>query len=80
MLSPAAQAACLKGELEDTLFADDTLIISSSGANVEKYMAAVELKGKDYGLQVHWGKVHSITVGTTTPVKSPTGAGIPPLD
>ena len=80
MLSPAAQAACLKGELEDTLFADDALIISSSGANVEEYMAAVESKGKDYGLQVHWGKVHLITVGSTTPVKSPTGAEIPPQD
>ena len=63
MLGATAQQACLGGELSDTLFADDTLIISSRGDHVEEYMAGVEEKVRYYGLQVHWGKVHLICVG-----------------
>jgi len=77
MLGATAQQACLGGELSDTLFADDTLIISSRGDHVEEYMAAVEEKGRDYGLQVHWGKVHLICVGAASTVRAPTGNAIP---
>ena len=45
MLGATAQQACMGGELSDTLFADDTLIISSRGDHIEEYMAAVEEGG-----------------------------------
>ena len=41
MLSHAASHACTKGELEEVLFADDTLLISCCGSHLEEYMAAV---------------------------------------
>ncbi len=77
MLSNDARLAYDKGQLEDALFADDTLLISRSGAHLEEYMAAVEKKGGDYGLQMHWGKVCLVRVGVDTPVRSPGGECIP---
>ena len=52
-------------------------LISSNNAHVEEYMAAVEKKGLDYGLQIHWGKVHLISVGSEAPVRTPAGDTIP---
>ena len=52
-LSEPAKEACHRGELEDTLFADDTLLISRYGPHLEEYMAAVERTSLDYGLQIH---------------------------
>ena len=60
-LSTEARLAHSKGDLEDVLFADDTLLISRRGAHLEEYMRVVEEKGKDYGLQMHWGKVALIS-------------------
>ena len=59
--------------MEDVLFADDTLLIGRSSEHIEEYMAAVEAKGMDYGLQVHWGKVHLVGVCSAASIKSPTG-------
>eukprot|EP00973_Karenia_brevis_P044169 6119247-Karenia_brevis.AAC.1 len=73
MLSEAAQNAYERGDLEDVLFADDTLLISRCGAHIEEYMTAVEQRGKDYGLQIHWGKVCFVPVRSRTPVRSPNG-------
>ena len=77
MLSDGAKSAYNRGQLEDALFADDTLLISSAGTHLEEYMAAVEKKGGDYGLQMHWGKVCLIRVGADTPVHKPRGEHIP---
>jgi hypothetical protein len=79
-LSENAKAAYDRDDLEDTLFADDTLLISKTATHLEEYMAAVEERGRDYGLQVHWGKVHLISVGTDTSIRSPSGAEITPKD
>jgi hypothetical protein len=59
--------------LEDILFADDALLISRHGKHIEEYMAAVEQKGLDYGLQVHWGKIHLVRVCSAEAVKAPSG-------
>jgi hypothetical protein len=45
--------ACALGELEDVLFADDTLLISRTSEHLQEYMAAVTKCGAEYGLQVH---------------------------
>ena len=75
-LSVSARRAWDTGELSETLFADDTLLISSSGPHLESYMAAVEKHGADYGLQIHWGKVHLVPVSTQQPVHAPNGTVI----
>ena len=58
-LSEGAKAAYENKELEHTLFADDTLLISSNGEHVEEeYMSLIEERGRDYELEVGWRKVH----------------------
>ena len=44
--------------------------------HIEEYMAAVERKGLDYGLQVHWGEVHLVTVCASKSVSAPDGSVI----
>ena len=75
-LSTDAKAAYDRHELEDVLFADDTLFISNSGDYVQEYMNIVTEIGAEYGLQVHWGKVHLVPIRTEQPVFAPDGARI----
>ena len=72
-LSSEAKLACDSGELEHTLFADDTVLIARCGEPIEEYMAQFQFKGKDYGLQVHWGEVCLVKVCTNPAVHGPFG-------
>ena len=76
-LSHSAKQAYEQGDLEDVLFADDTLLISTTGAHLEEYMSAVTACGAHYGLQVHWDKVHFVPVSTDQGIKGPCGQSIP---
>ena len=80
MLSEPASMACKQGELEDVLFADDTLLLGSHGPHVEEYMKTVEKAGLEYGLQIHWGKVALIAIGQHAAVHTPLGAEIKTQD
>ena len=73
MLSPEAKRAIENDSLEDILFADDTLLISTSAKHLEEYMAAVAHCGSQYGLQIHWGKVVYVPVCSEQRVQGPTG-------
>jgi hypothetical protein len=73
-LGAEATRAFANGDLEDVLFADDTLLISKRSKDLEEYMTAVERHGLDYGLQIHWGKVHLIAVNPRSSVQMPSGA------
>ena len=79
-LSESAKAAFETGDLEDVLFADDTLRISTSGQHVEEYMVAVTECGSQYGLQIHWDKVYYVPVCHQQPIHKPSGEPIPPQD
>ena len=79
-LSESAQAAFATGDLEDVLFADDTLLISTSGQHIEEYMAAVTECGSHYGLQIHWDKVYYVPVCTQQQVRNPSGEPILPQE
>ena len=80
-LSAEARHAYDKEELEDALFADDTLLISRCSGHLEEYMARVEEKGRDYGLQMHWGKVCLVRVGFAShQVHTPQGEPIQAQD
>ena len=63
-LGDEAKNACDKGELENTFFADDTLLIRTLRSHIEEYIAAVKTQGGDYGLQIHSGKVCLLRTGT----------------
>ena len=80
ILSQEAQLAVSNNSLEDVLFADDTLLISTSAKHLQEYMAAVEQCGRQYGLEIHWGKVHYVPVSSEQCVKSPAGETIQPKE
>ena len=77
-LSDSAQAACANGDLGEALFADDTLIISTQTTHLEEYMAAITRCGSEYGLQVHWGKVHLLSICCDQAIRTPTGTTLQP--
>ena len=47
---------------------------------MEEYMAAVEAKGAEYGLQIHWGKVVLLPVCARGKVHAPDGSQLEPSD
>ncbi len=55
-LSAEAKQAYNTGESEAVLFADDTLVLSQTSTHLEDLMKAVEVRGADYGLQIHWAR------------------------
>ena len=73
MLSPEATLAFDNKSLEDVLFADGTLLISSRGQHLEEYMAAVMHCGNHYGLQIHWRKVNYVQVCSEQSIRNPAG-------
>ena len=73
LLSSDAKLAHSRGELGEVLYADDTLILGSSHLLVQEYMAAVQKVGLEYGLEIHWGKVHDVGVCTDQSVRDPSG-------
>ena len=46
--------------------------------HLEEYMAAVETRGGDYGLKIHWGRVCLPRTGTQQQVKAPDGSASQP--
>ena len=74
MLSPEAANAYERGRLSDILFADDTLLMGIEGAHLEEYTARVEEAGREFGLQLHWGKVQLVRVRSTQDVCEPDGS------
>ena len=58
MLGIVAKQEYTSSDLDNVLFADDTLLMSTRATNIEEYMACVTACGFHYGLEVHWGKVH----------------------
>ena len=73
LLSPPAKASYDQGELADLAFADDTLLLGTSTAHVSEFLAAVERAGRQYGLEVHYGKLQLIQVGRKRDVQAPNG-------
>ena len=56
-LSPAARESYNKGDLADIVYADDTLLLGVSAPFVTEFVNTVETAGKQYGLELHYGKL-----------------------
>ena len=80
LLSPDAKAAHTSGNLGEVLYADDTLIPGTAYKYVEEYMLAIEACGKQYGLQIHAGKLQLVSLCQKQEVKDPSGKQIPSQD
>ena len=48
---------------EDVLYADDTLLVSSNAAKLQRRLDTVVDEGKRYGLELNWGKTVLMKVG-----------------
>ena len=60
----------------DILYADDTLLMSSSTGNLQKLLDAIVAEGLLYGLEMNWAKTQQLRVSTQACVVRPDGAEI----
>ena len=63
-------------DAEELLYADDTLIIDSSGGHVQEYMRCVHSVGSGYGLAFNWGKLEVLTVKCNDSILKPDGTAV----
>jgi len=75
-LGPSSALAYSDSRLFDVLYADDTLLIGSTAADVEALALAVERIGTSYGMSLHWGKTQALSVCTPIRIKRPDGSVI----
>ena len=57
----------------DLLYADDTLLVSSSRANLQLLLNSVVSEGAKYGLELNWTKTFQMTICTTSIISRPDG-------
>ena len=57
----------------EVLYADDTLLMSSSPQNLQALLNAVVAEGAKYGLELHWGKTYQMQVCTAASICKPNG-------
>ena len=69
-LAPSSAQAYSDSRLFDVLYADDTLLLGSTAADVEALASAVEKVGTTYGMSLHWGKTQALSVCTPVRIKT----------
>ena len=57
----------------DFLYADDTLLISSSQENLQMLLNSVVVEGAKYGLELNWKKTYQMAICTSSKVIRPDG-------
>ena len=77
MLSAPAKLAYERGDLSDVVYADDTLLISTSSAHLAEYLSAVAKAGEKYGMELHWNKFQLLPIQCTPILHTPSGDPIP---
>ena len=76
MLGNAAKLACDRGELEDTLFADDTLLIAGDKESMEKLLHLVEDISGCFGLKLNKDKCVVLIIQGGDPPKFTDGTTV----
>lgn len=59
--------------LSTVLYADDTLLVGSSQASLDRLLNAVAETGRRFGLELHWGKFQLLNVRCDYSFTSPCG-------
>lgn len=77
-LGAAASDAYRAHTLFDVLYADDTLILGCSPANVANFAEMVEEIGATYGMALHWDKTQAMSVCSDSRIVKSNGTEIPP--
>ena len=63
-LGPEAKRAYDERDLTDLAFADDTLLMGVSADHLSEFLRAVAVAGQKYGLELHYGKLQLVQIGT----------------
>ena len=58
----------------DLLYADDTVLLSSSQGNVQQLLDAVVVEGSKYGLELNWTKTYQMNINSNSTILRPDGA------
>ena len=61
MLGTDAREEYRKGNLSDLVYADDTLLMGVSDVSLAGYLSAVYTAGRQYGMELHWGKFQLVS-------------------
>ena len=65
-----------RGDLADIVYADDTLLLASSGRHLQELLSRVADAGKLYGMELHWDKFQLLQVNCHSSIRTPTGERI----
>lgn len=57
----------------EVLYADDTVLVSSSEKNLQILINAVVTEGAKYGLELHWGKTYQMDINANASIRRPNG-------
>ena len=79
-MPPEDRTPQARQEWEIILYADDTLLISSSSKRLQRLLMAVAEAGADYGMELHWGKFQLLQIRGTYSIDTPDGSRIAPCD
>ena len=60
----------------DVLYADDTLLMSSGAAKLQRHLELVVDEGKRYGLELNWKKTMAMRIGNAGDIRTPSGEAI----
>ena len=58
----------------EVLYADDTVLLSSSAKNLQTLMDAVVAEGANYGLELNWSKTYQMNVNSSMLLTCPDGS------
>ena len=76
-LGDDAKCAYEKGDLNDVVYADDTLLMGGSDKFVTEYLHAVAAAGKKYGMDLHWGKFQVLPIQCSPVISAENGVALP---
>ena len=60
-------------ELEELLYADDTLLIGREPAELQRYMDCIATEGRRYGLQLNNSKLEMLQIHSNATIMDPDG-------
>ena len=70
----------LMQQVHELVYADDALLVATTGEEASEYMHCVQRAGQQYGLQFNWRKLEVLSAGCNARILQPDGNAIPQKD
>ena len=80
LLSTETRKQFDEGALSILLYADDTLLVGSSGQCLQEFLDKIAAAGRNYGMELHWKKFQFIHVNGSVSLVAPDGTPITESD